>query len=464
MELDMTKGSTTKLIIRFIIPLIIGNVFQQFYSMVDTIIVGRYVGVKALAAVGATGTIMFLIIGFMQGLTTGFTVLTAQRFGAGDMEGLKKTVGNAAILSLIITVVMTAASLLGMDFILKIMNTPEDIYEMSRSYIMIICGGMGFNILYNLLASFLRAVGNSKVPLYFLMIAAFLNIFLDLLLILVIPMGVAGAAIATILSQGISGILCLIYIARKVPILRISRYHIRLDADCSRNQIGIGLPMALQFSVTAVGTMIVQSALNILGSTVVAAFTAAVKVEQLVTQPFAAMGMTMATYSAQNRGVNDIPRIQKGIRSANLISALYAVVIFGVVMLILPFMIRLFVSGDISEVLSYARTYILMCGFFFIPLGMIYIYRNVLQGCGFALLPMLGGVVELACRAGFSLVAASQKSYFGICVANVSAWFSAGIFLAIGGHIIMRKLKRRYLESAAQTEGRQQPNREDNPV
>ena len=194
MELDMTKGSPFKLIVRFIIPIIIGNIFQQLYSLVDTVIVGRFVGVKALAAVGATGTITFLILGFLQGLTTGFTILTAQRFGAGDEEGMKKSVGNAAVLSVIVTVVMTFTSVLIMDWLLRIMRTPADIMDMSREYILIICWGMGFSVLYNLLSSILRAVGNSKVPLYFLVLSAAINIIGDLVLIICFDMGVAAVS------------------------------------------------------------------------------------------------------------------------------------------------------------------------------------------------------------------------------------------------------------------------------
>lgn len=442
MELDMTKGSPSKLIIKFVIPLIIGNIFQQFYSMVDTIIVGRFVGVQALAAVGATGTISFLIIGFMQGLTTGFTVLTAQRFGAGDEKGLKISVGNAAVLSVLTTVVMTLVSMLGMNKLLRLMNTPEDIFEMSETYILIICAGMGCTILYNLLSSFLRAVGNSRVPLYFLVIAAGLNIVLDLVLILVIPMGVAGAAIATVLSQGIAGLLCLIYIIKKVPILQIKKEHWKPEYYCCRNQLGIGIPMALQFSITAVGTMLVQAALNMFGSTVVAAYTAACKVEQLVTQPYGAMGMTMATYCAQNRGINAADRIRKGVRIANVMSAVYSVLVFGVLLLLLPYLIGMFVSGDITEVLGYAEIYIRICGSCFIPLGMIFIFRNAMQGCGYSLLPMLGGVVELVCRAAMAFVAASFHSYVGVCFGNASAWLVTGIYLAIAYIFVMRRLHR----------------------
>lgn len=444
----MTKGSPSKLIIKFVIPIILGNIFQQMYTMVDTIIVGRFLGVQALAAVGATGTISFLIFGFMLGLTTGFTVITAQRFGAGDFEGLKKSVANAVYLSIIVTIIMTFVSIAGMDSLLRLMNTPEDILEMSRTFIVIICTGMSCTVFYNLLASFLRAVGNSKVPLYFLIVAAVLNIFLDLLLVLVIPMGVAGAAVATVISQGVSGVLCLIYIMKKVPVLCIGKEHWKIDYHCCANQLGIGVPMALQFSITAVGAMLVQAALNMFGSTVVAAYTAAVKVEQFMTQPLAAMGMTMATYCAQNRGVNDIGRIRRGVRTANVMSAVYSVVIFGVVLLILPYAISLFVGGASAEVFDYASIYMKVCGGFFIPLGMIFIFRNAMQGCGYSVLPMFGGAVELICRAAVALVAAYYQSYVGVCLGNASAWLMTGIFLAASYFAVMKKLTKRIDASA----------------
>ncbi len=439
----MTKGSPLKLIGKFIIPVILGNIFQQLYNMADTIIVGRFLGVKALAAVGATGTIMFLILGFMMGITTGFTVLTAQRFGAGDIEGVKKSVGNGAMLAIVITAILTVVSVWGMDMILSIMNTPDDIFVMSKQYIVIICLGMPCTIFYNLLASYLRAVGNSKSPLYFLIIAAVLNIVLDLFLILVIPMGVAGAAAATVISQGVAGVCCLIYIIKKVPLLCIRKEHWKLDYHCCMNQLSIGIPMAFQFSITAVGTMLIQAALNMFGSTVVAAYTAAGKVEQIVTQPLAAMGITMATYCAQNRGVNDIGRIRKGVRIANVMNAIYSVAVFAIVINILPHAIRLFVSGDITQVLEYAETYIKICGIFFTPLGMIFIFRNVLQGCGFSFMPMMGGVVELACRVVAAFIAVHYYSYVGVCLGNASAWLITGTFLGVAYLFVMRKLTRR---------------------
>lgn len=441
MELDMTKGSPFRLIIKFIIPIILGNIFQQLYSVVDTIIVGQFVGMQALAAVGATGTISFMILGFTQGLTTGFTILISQRFGAGDEEGVKKGVGNAYLLSVIITLIMTAVSVAGMDWLLGIMRTPEDICQMSRTYIIIICWGLCFTTLYNLLSSMMRAVGNSRVPLYFLVLAAILNVVLDLVLIVIFKMGVAGAAVATVASQGISGLFCLIYIIRRVPLLQIKGVHLEPDPWCIRNQLSVGIPMALQFSITAVGTIMVQTALNMLGSVVVASYTVACKVEQFVTQIFSAMGMTMATYSAQNRGVGDLERIRKGSRIAFYMSAVYSVAVFALLEAVLPWVVRMFLAGDLTEVLPYVRTYITICGFFFIPLGMIFIYRNVMQSCGHAFLPMMGGVVELVCRAVVAVFAAYFASYEGICAANASAWCLTGIFLWIGYRRTMHRME-----------------------
>lgn len=440
MEMDMTKGTPSRLIARFIIPIIIGNIFQQLYNMVDTIIVGRFVGLDALAAVGATGSVVFLILGFTQGLTTGFTVLTAQRFGAGDKEGMKKSIGSAVILSLFVTVIMTALSMAGMDTLLHWMNTPDDIFEMTKQYIMIICAGICCNVIYNLQASILRAIGNSVVPLVLLFVSSVANIVLDYVFIVYGHMGVGGAALATVISQGLSGVLCLIYIVLCVPALHVGREHFRLESQCVKNQISVGIPMALQFSITAIGTILVQAALNLLGSLAVASYSVSCKVEQLVTQPFAAMGVTMATYCAQNRGVNDLTRIQKGVRTANVMSAVYAVIIYGVIYLALPVVVPLFVNEDVEQIYEYAKIYIGVCGAFFIPLGMIFIFRNALQGCGFGFMPMMGGVVELLGRSVVAFIAARMLSYTGVCFANVAAWLTAGVFLWLAYRVLMRRM------------------------
>lgn len=443
MELDMTKGSPTKLIIRFIIPIIIGNIFQQLYSMADTVIVGHFVGVKALGAVGATGSITFLILGFTQGLTTGFTVLTAQRFGEGDREGMKNSICSAYVLSVILTIVLTFVSVTQMDNLLHLMNTPEDIYDMTKSYVVIICWGIVCNVLYNLLASVMRAVGNSVVPLVFLVVAAVLNVILDIVFIVSFGMGIDGAAYATIISQGVSGVLCLIYMIACVPTLRVKKHHWKMDLNCVKKQLTVGVPMALQYSITAIGTIIVQSALNLLGSTVVAAYAVACKVEQLVTQPYGAMGVTMATYGAQNRGVNDLERIRKGAKSAVIMSTVYSVLIYGVLLFILPYMVRLFVSErEVAAVYEYVKIYAVLCGAFFVPLGLIFIYRNLLQGCGFGILPMCGGIVELVSRGSVAFVAARMESYIGVCMGNVAAWVTAAAFFVILYFILMKRMER----------------------
>ena len=300
MQTDMTVGKPMKMILDFTIPVFIGNVFQQFYNMADAIIVGKFVGTKGLAAVGSTGTIMFLIIGFLTGLTAGFTVLTSQKFGAGKMDEMRQSVGNAALL--IISVIMTAVSMVGMHSLLTLMHTPEDIFQDAYTYIMIICGGIFAQVLYNILASILRALGNSKTPLYFLILAALLNIVLDLTFIIVFHMGVAGAAWATITAQGVSGVLCLIYIMKCVPELKLKADDWKFRSGIAKKEILVGIP---------IGTMMVQSALNILGSYAVAAFTAGNKIENIFTQAYVAIGTTMATYNAQNIGARKLDRVRQ---------------------------------------------------------------------------------------------------------------------------------------------------------
>ena len=428
-QYDMTTGSPMKIIFNFTLPIFIGNVFQQFYNMADAVIVGKFVGNKALAAVGSTGTIMFLIYGFVVGMTAGFTVLTAQKFGAGDMPAMRRTVVGASFLSLVVGLVLTAAFMVFMKPWLVLMHTPEDIFADAYAYIMIISAGILAQMLYNLLASILRALGNSRVPLYFLILAALLNIVLDLVLIIVFHMGAAGAAVATVISQGISGVLCLFYIIRKVPLLRLTRDDRHLSGDLLRTQIRIGIPMALQYSITAVGTMMVQSALNILGSTLVAAYTAAGKIEQIVTQAYVAMGTTMATYGAQNMGAGDVSRIRQGFKASTIIGVIYAIVSAALVMTVGKYMTYLFVSEDVALIMDSVNTYLICVGIFFIPLAIVNIYRNGIQGLGYGLLPMMAGVAELVGRGAVAVIAAGQKSYLGVCLASPAAWVLASLLL-----------------------------------
>lgn len=440
---DMTSGNPMRIILSFTIPIFIGNVFQQFYNMADAVIVGKFVGTKALAAVGSTGTIMFLIYGFVVGMTAGFTVLTAQKFGAGDMDAMRKTVAGASILSLIVGVLLTAGFMMFMRPWLEVMNTPEDIYADAYAYIMIISAGILAQMLYNLLASILRALGNSRVPLYFLILSAGLNIVLDLVLIIVFHMGAAGAAVATVISQGVSGILCFIYIVKKVPVLHMKRDDWRPTGSLLWTQIRIGIPMALQYSITAIGTMMVQSSVNILGSTQVAAFTAAGKIEQVVTQAYVAQGTTMATYGAQNMGAGNVARIRQGFKASTIIGVIYAFIAAAFVMTVGKYMTYLFVSEDVEVIMESVDLYLKCIGVFFIPLAIVNIYRNGIQGLGYGLLPMMAGVAELIGRGVVAVIAAGHRSYLGVCLASPAAWVLASLLLlAMYYYIVKIDLKK----------------------
>ena len=447
MQNDMTVGNPMKIILSFTLPIFIGNVFQQFYNMADAVIVGKFVGNKALAAVGSTGTIMFLIYGFVVGMTAGFTVLTAQKFGAGDMKSMRKTVVGAGVLSFVVGALLTVLFMVFMKPLLTLMNTPSDIFADAYAYIMIVSGGILAQMLYNLLSSILRALGNSKLPLYFLIISALLNIVLDLVFIIGFHMGAKGAAVATVIAQGTSGVLCLFYIIAKVPVLHLKREDFYVESDIYKNQLRIGIPMALQYSITAIGslvlqtavigTMMVQSSLNILGSTLVAAYTAAGKIEQVVTQAYVAMGTTMATYGAQNMGAGSVKRIREGFRACTIIGAVYSVAAAAFIMTVGKFMTYLFVSEDVNVIMSSVDVYLKCIGIFFIPLAIVNIYRNGIQGLGYGLLPMMAGVAELIGRGVVAVIAGEMRSYTGVCLAGPAAWSLAAALLIVMYFFIM---------------------------
>ncbi len=434
---DMTVGDPMRIILSFTMPIFIGNVFQQFYNMADTIIVGKFVGNSALAAVGSTGTIMFMLYGFVVGMTAGFTVLTAQKFGAGDMKGMRRTVAGAGILSLIMGILLTILFMTFMKPLLTIMHTPSDIFADAYSYIMIVSAGILAQMLYNLLSSILRAIGNSKIPLVFLIISALLNIVLDMVFIIAFGMGAKGAAFATVISQGVSGVLCLLYIMAKVPVLHLKKEDLRVGRVVYGIQLKIGIPMALQYSITAIGTMMVQSSLNILGSTLVAAFTAANKIEQVMTQAYVAMGTTMATYGAQNMGAGKVKRIRDGFKATTIIATVYSIVVAALGMTVGKYLTVLFVSEDVSLIMGSVDIYLKCIGFFFIPLAVVNIYRNGIQGLGYSLLPMMAGVAELVGRGIVSVIAAQKRSYLGVCLASPVAWVLAAALLMVMYFYIM---------------------------
>lgn len=441
---DMTVGNPGKIILEFTLPVFMGNLFQQFYNMADAVIVGKFVGTKALAAVGSTGTIMFLILGFVLGMTAGFTVLTAQKFGAGDMKAMRQTVAGALALSAIMSLVLTVVSMVFMKPLLHFMQTPKDIFKDAYVYIMIICAGIFAQMMYNLLASILRALGNSRVPLYFLVFAALLNIVLDLVFIIVFKMGTAGAAWATVTAQGISALLCLGYIAKNVQVLRLKKEDFRFRFHLLWIQIGIGFPMALQYSITAIGSMMVQTSLNMLGSLQVAAFTAAGKIDQIGNQAFCAMGTAMATYCAQNVGAGNVKRIREGFRSVTILGCIYSVVVGAIVAFGGKYLTYLFVSDNVGTIMGLVDTYLKCVVIFFIPLMIVNVYRNGIQGMGYGLLPMMAGVAELIGRGAAAIIAAKKHSYIGVCLASPAAWVLAGGLLLIMYFYIMKHDMKRF--------------------
>ena len=428
---DMTKGNPVKLILLFSIPLLIGNIFQQFYNMVDTIIVGRFVGVDALAAVGATGSMVFLVNGFATGLTSGFAVLVSQKFGAKDENGLRKSVASAVILTVISVIVVTLVSLIGARPLLKLMNTPENIMVDAHTYIKIIYGGVVATVAYNLIASILRALGDSKTPLYFLIVASILNVILDLVFIINFKMGVAGAAYATIISQGVSAILCLVYTYKKFIILRLKKEDFNVKRKYYHKHLKIGIPMALQFSITAIGIMTVQGALNVFGSIVIASYTAASKALQLVMQPAITFGVTMATYCGQNLGAKEYGRIKQGVKECTKISIITSIIAGAVLIFLGKYFVMMFISNPNDEILRYAQQVLDISAIFFIPLGLIFIYRNALQGIGDSFVPMMAGAYELIARAIVAFTLPSQLEFMGICLADPVAWMAAVIPLGI---------------------------------
>ncbi len=442
MQIDMTVGKPGKQILTFVKPIIVGNIFQQLYSMVDAVIVGRCLGVEALAAVGSTGNITGMMLGFLIGFTTGLTMYGTQKFGAKDWHGIKKSAGNGIVIALLVTLLGTAISIGFIDKILQWINTPSDIYELSRDYLLVMCCGFLFMVAYNMCASLLRSVGNSKTPLLFLVISSALNIVMDIVFIVVFHWGIIGAAAATVLSQGISVGLCIIYIIKYVPILHLTKESLRLDWKILSKQLSIGIPMALQYSITAMGCIILQSVLNMLGSTAIAAYTAAVKIECLVTQPYPALGVTMAAYTAQNKGNHDTKRICIGVKKGFQYCLIYSVTALVLVNMFLPYMLPMFISGkQIYHALSYAKTFTWIDSVCYLPLGCIFLFRETLQGSGHALFPMIGGIIEMVCRIVISMLALTHLNFELVCIANAGTWVITAVYIMIVYCIYVKKGK-----------------------
>lgn len=430
MTKDLTQGSPVRLILGFALPLLAGMLFQQLYNLVDTLIVGRFLGMEALAGVGATGSINFLVLGFCMGICSGFAIPVAQRFGAHEESRMREFVANGVWLAIVFALVMTVMTVVYCDAILSAMNTPEDCFQQAYDYIVVIFAGIPFTFLYNLLSGWLRSLGDSKTPLFFLVLSSVLNVILDLFFILVIKLGVFGASLATVLSQAISGLLCLLFIAAKVPILHISRDEWRMQSGRMKELCAYGVPMGLQYSITAIGSVILQVAVNSLGSLSVAAVTAGGKVLNFLACPFDALGSTMATYGAQNVGASKYERLNKGLYSASLMGCGYSLLAFAIAWFFGRSLIGLFVSGDSSaQLIELARTHMLINVLAYPLLTLVNVVRFMIQGMGFSMFAILAGVMEMIARSLAGMFLVPALGFVGAAMGSPLAWVAADIFL-----------------------------------
>lgn len=429
MTKDMTKGSPMKLILGFSVPLLFGFLFQQFYSLVDTVIVGRILGTDSLAAVGATGSVNFLIIGFCMGVCSGFSIPVAHKFGARDYADLRRYVANCVWLSLGFATALTALTASLARQILVWMRTPGDIIDRSYSYIWVIFLGIPATFLYNMTSGVIRALGDSRTPVIFLVMSSFLNVGLDLFFIVNLQMGVQGAALATVISQGVSGACCLLFMMKKFELLRIRREEWRPDGHRMWRLCGMGVPMGLQYSVTAVGSVILQSATNTLGSGAVAAVTASGRINGFLACPFEAMGSTMATYGGQNIGAKKLDRIGQGLKSCIFLGIGYSVIALLVSVFLGGPLASLFLEASEGEIIGNARMLMIYNTAFYALLGLVNIIRFLIQGMGFPAFAILAGVFEMVARGIVGFVLVPMLGFTGVALGNPLAWLFADLFL-----------------------------------
>ena len=438
----MTVGNPTSLIVRFCLPLMAGNLFQQFYNMVDSMIVGRFVGTSALSAVGSVGAINFLVIGSVIGLCSGFAIPVSQSFGAGDTKRMHRFIANMIYLACAIGLVVTLATFFGCRTLLRLLHTPNDIFADAYTYISIIFLGIPATIFYNSLASVIRAVGDSKTPLYFLVFSSFVNIGLDFLFVLAFGMGVKGVAIATVIAQALSGILELLYLHRNFPILHLRAEDMHPDLNLSKKLLYAALPMALQFSITGVGSVMLQSCVNELGSGIIAAITIAGKTQLILVLPAETIGLTMATYCGQNLGAKRLDRITRGMKNSTFMAFIYAAVAMLINRFLTRYMLMLFVKGTETAVLQYGTRYLHTAMWFYPILVVIFVLRNSLQGMGFSIHAMLAGAFELAARGIMGYAFVRRFGFDAACFANPVAWAAADVFLIPMTVYVLRRFKK----------------------
>ena len=440
---SLTSGSPTKLIIGFALPLLVGMLFQQFYSLVDTIIVGKTLGVDALAAVGSTGSINFMIIGFAMGICSGFAIPVAQRFGAEDYKSMRKFVANSVWLSILISVAMTIVVVALTRQILVWMNTPANIIDQAYAYIVVIFAGIPVIFLYNMTSGIMRSLGDSKTPVYFLLLASVINIALDVIFIVYIGMGVEGAGYATIISQAISGVACLIYIIFKFPLLKIERDEWHWDNSMASRLLGMGVPMGLQYSITAIGSVILQTAVNGLGSAAVASMTAANRIAMFMVTPFDALGSTMATYGGQNVGARKLERLKSGLKSAQLLGSAYSLIALAIIYFGADYLLLLFLDASETAIIADAKTFMIIQALFYIPLVAVNVFRFIIQGMGFSTFAILAGVMEMIARTAAAFTLVPWFGFLGACFASPLAWIFADAFLVPAFFATYKKLERK---------------------
>ena len=432
-------------IFRFAVPLILGYILQQMYLVIDTVIVGRWIGVNALAAIGASTSIMFLIMGFCNGSCAGFAIPVAQAFGAKDFRKMRTYVSNSYRIAITFAVVITLLSCLFCKKILHLVNTPLEVFDDAYIFLMLQFAAIPFTIGYNLLAGQIRALGNSKQPFYFLITASVVNILLDVLLILILGLGVEGAGIATLLSQAFSVCLCIRFIKKKMQILIPQGEERDFDNKKISILLNNGVPMGLQFSITGIGIIMLQSANNALGITCVAAFIAAMRIKYLFTCVFENIGVAMATYCGQNLGAKKMERISQGVRAAIKMMLIFFVFSFIVITPFADDMMTLFVDKGEAEVVTYAAEFMRIACYFYPCLGLLTIFRYSIQGLGYSNLSMMSGVMEMIARCGVSLWLVPAFMWTGVCYGDPVAWVMADMFLLPAFWWLFKHLKKRII-------------------
>ena len=441
---NMTEGEPLKLILPFMIPLLIGNVFQQLYNIADVVIVGRTIGVEALAAVGSVTPLFMMTMVLTIGLSNGCTVVTGQRYGAGDMDGMRRSIGTCTVLSVLFTLLIMLVFHIIIDPALVLMNIPLELLEDAKAYVMIIVDGLFAMMGYNLLSGIMRSLGDSKTPLYFLIVSSVVNIALALFFILVLGWGVPGSAVALVIAQAISAILCLAYIYKRFPQLHISRKDFRLDGPEVWAHLRMGLPMAVQFSVLGVGIIVLQSVCNKFGGQQIAGFTAATRVEQMALQPMISSGIAMAVFTAQNYGAHRFDRIREAVRKCSMLSLGFSAFAALCMFLFGEHIIGIFMENPGPEVMEAAHLYILYTVPVYFFLSQIFIYRNACQGMGIGLVPMLSGFIELIMRSGAAIYFSEAFGYIGACVASPISWISCALFVFCSFRYFINLLEKQY--------------------